>query len=257
MRYDDGYVAYLNGVEVARRNAPSPAVYNSTATTDRRDSDGLLVEDVDISQHIGLLKSSGTNLLAVHALNDVANSGEFLMVAELAEITVNESTPVYFLQPTPGSFNSTPGVQGFLIDEIQLSHPHGFYENSFQLAISAKTAGTTIRYTLNGTEPTATNGTVYTGPLTINKTSTVRARAFKTGMDPSNVETATYLFLDDVVLQSPTGDPSHRIPRVDQHQRTGAELRHGPGHRQQCDLGPSTRSRTEATAIDVDRDEHR
>ena len=44
MRYDDGYVAYLNGVEVARRNAPSPASYNSTATSDRRDSDALLIE---------------------------------------------------------------------------------------------------------------------------------------------------------------------------------------------------------------------
>ena len=36
MRYDDGYVAYLNGVEVARRNVPTPAVYNSTANSDRR-----------------------------------------------------------------------------------------------------------------------------------------------------------------------------------------------------------------------------
>ena len=44
-------------------------------------------------------------------------------------------------------------MQGFLIDEdeIQFSHPHGFYENSFQLTIGAKTQGTTIRYTLNGT----------------------------------------------------------------------------------------------------------
>ena len=29
MRYDDGFVAYLNGVEVARRNAPASLAYNS------------------------------------------------------------------------------------------------------------------------------------------------------------------------------------------------------------------------------------
>jgi hypothetical protein len=32
LRYDDGFVAYLNGWEVARRNAPRPAQWNSTAT---------------------------------------------------------------------------------------------------------------------------------------------------------------------------------------------------------------------------------
>jgi len=34
MRYDDGFIAYLNGVEVARRNAPAAAAWNSTATAD-------------------------------------------------------------------------------------------------------------------------------------------------------------------------------------------------------------------------------
>jgi hypothetical protein len=32
MRYDDGFVAYVNGVEVARRNAPASASFNSAAT---------------------------------------------------------------------------------------------------------------------------------------------------------------------------------------------------------------------------------
>ena len=161
---------------------------------------------------MGLLRTDGVNLLAIHGLNDAVDSDEFLMVAELAEITVDDSAQVYFTQPTPGSFNSTPGVDGFLIDEIQFSQPHGFYDNAFQLSITAATEGTTVRYTLDGTEPTATHGTVYSGPITINQTSTVRARAFKTGLDPSNVATVTYLFLDDVVEQSPTGSPPAGFP---------------------------------------------
>jgi hypothetical protein len=31
-KYDDGFVAYINGVEVARRNAPAAPSWNSTAT---------------------------------------------------------------------------------------------------------------------------------------------------------------------------------------------------------------------------------
>ena len=33
LRYEDGFIAYLNGWEVARRNAPAKAQWNSTATT--------------------------------------------------------------------------------------------------------------------------------------------------------------------------------------------------------------------------------
>ena len=212
MRYDDGYVAYLNGVEIARRNAPAAPAYNSTATVDRKDSDALLVEDVDISQHVGLINSSGINILAVHGLNDAVDSDEFLIIAELADVTVDDSASVYFLEPTPGSFNSTVGVEGFLIDEIEFSHPHGFYDSAFEMSIDAVTDGTSIRYTTDGTEPTATNGFDYTGPITINKTSTIRARAFQDELDPSNVATVTYLFLDDVVRQSPTGTPPSGFP---------------------------------------------
>ena len=212
MRYDDGYVAYLNGTEVARRNAPATVAYHSTASSDRFDDDALLVEDVDISTHIGLLNEGSVNILSIHALNDVVDSDEFLAIAELAEITVNESAGVYFTTPTPGQFNSATGVDGFLIDEIQFSHEHGFYDNAFNLQLNALTAGTTIRYTLDGTEPSSSNGTVYNGSINISATTTVRARAFKNGFDPSNVATATYLFVDDILQQSPTGTPPQGWP---------------------------------------------
>ena len=205
MRYDDGFVAYLNGTEVARRNAPTNVQYNSTAESDRFDSDALLEENIDISDHLNLIMPSQINILAVHALNDAIDSDEFLAIAELAEVTVNDSSPVYFTAPTPGAFNSETGVDGFLIDEIQLSHPHGFYEDAFSLQLNAVTAGTTIRYTLDGTEPTTSNGTIYSSPINVDKTTTLRARAYKNGFDPSNVETATYIFIDDVLTQSPTG----------------------------------------------------
>ncbi|MCP4192858.1 MAG: tandem-95 repeat protein [Planctomycetaceae bacterium] len=212
MRYDDGFVAYLNGVEVARRNAPTNVNYNSIAISDRSDNDALLIEDIDISGQLNLLTANTINVLAIHALNDSIDSDEFLSVTELAEVSVNESAEVYFTEPTPGGFNSATGVDGFLIDEIQFSHPHGFYDAPFQLTINARTANTTIRYTLDGTEPTESNGTVYTSPITISGTTTLRSRAFKNGLDPSNVQTATYLFLEDILMQSPDGNPPAGFP---------------------------------------------
>ena len=205
MRYDDGFVAYLNGVEVARRNAPASVQYNSTALQDRFDDSGLLIEDIDITEHLGLIQGGGLHVLAVHALNDAVDSDEFLAIAELAEITVDDSAEVYFTTPTPGAFNSATGVEDFLIDEIQFSHDHGFYDNAFSLSIDTLTAGVDVRYTLDGTEPTETNGMDYTGAINVSGTTTIRARGFKNGFDPSNIATSTYIFVDDVLQQSPTG----------------------------------------------------
>ncbi|HLP78800.1 MAG TPA: lamin tail domain-containing protein, partial [Candidatus Paceibacterota bacterium] len=38
MKYDDGFIAYLNGVEIARRNSPATPAWNSAATTNHADS---------------------------------------------------------------------------------------------------------------------------------------------------------------------------------------------------------------------------
>lgn len=212
VQYDDGFVAYLNGVEVARRNAPANVPFDSLATTDRAETAAVILEDIDISQHLALLRTNQINVLAIHGLNDAVGSDEFLLSAQLADIDVQPSAPVYFTTPSPGTLNQATGLNDFLIDEITLSHPHGFYDAAFQLTLSAKTAGTTIRYTLDGTEPRANTGLTYTGPITVDRTTTIRARAFKAGVDPSNIETATYLFLQDVLRQSPTGAPPAGFP---------------------------------------------
>src|SRR5262245_40573216 len=46
-RFDDGYIAYLNGVEIARRNAPASPEWNSAATTDRSLTNAVVQETLD------------------------------------------------------------------------------------------------------------------------------------------------------------------------------------------------------------------
>ena len=67
----------------------------------------------------------------------------------------------------------------------------GIYSGPLSVTIGTSTPGATIRYTTNGTDPTAAS-TAYTGPIYISATTTVRARAFAAGMNPSTVNAATY-----------------------------------------------------------------
>ena len=112
---------------------------------------------------------------------------------------------VFFTTPTPGGANSGAGTE--FVADTNFSHDRGFYDAAFDLIITSATPGATIRYTLNGVPPTATTGTVYSGPIRISSTTTLRAAAFRTGFQPSNVDTHTYIFVEDVIRQSPNGAP--------------------------------------------------
>lgn len=117
---------------------------------------------------------------------------------------------VYYPTPTPGAANG-PSVLGFVADTA-FSIKRGFFTAPFQVSITTPTAGATIRYTLDASTPTETNGITYSGPITISRTTTLRARAFLTNYQPTNTDTQTYLFLSDVLTQiypstPPTGWP--------------------------------------------------
>ncbi|MCA9215014.1 MAG: tandem-95 repeat protein [Planctomycetales bacterium] len=108
----------------------------------------------------------------------------------------------YFIDPSPGSANSAP-KSGF-VEDTQFSVDRGFFAEPFQLEITSSTANSTIWYTLDGSVPTDTNGFTYSAPITIARTTSVRAMAMHEDLVPTNVDTQTYFFLDDVVEQSDT-----------------------------------------------------
>ncbi|HUT45804.1 MAG TPA: lamin tail domain-containing protein [Sedimentisphaerales bacterium] len=82
IRYDDGFVAYLNGVEVARRNFNGTPSWNSNASASHSDSAAVLFESIDITAFLDNLRQ-GANLLAIHGLNASTTSSDFLISAEL------------------------------------------------------------------------------------------------------------------------------------------------------------------------------
>ena len=117
----------------------------------------------------------------------------------------------YFDTPTPELANGASGYPGIVADTKFDIH-RGFYESPFDLEISTATTGATIRYTTDMSDPSLTNGTTASPgvPIAITTTTCLRAKAFRAGWLPSNIDTQTYIFLDDVIEQSnnPPGFPS-------------------------------------------------
>jgi hypothetical protein len=227
MRYEDGFVAYLNGVEVARRNAPgspgTPPSYTSVATQPRPDYQAIVAETIDLTPHLGTL-SAGENVLAIHGLNVASGDNDFLLVPELVATTINQTASLrYFRTPTPGSANNAASaVLGFVADTRYVGdplsfHERGLYDAPFDVTLTTDTPGATLVYTTNGSAPSLTNGTqvapadAATSPattLSIATTTTLRVAAFKTGYAPADIDTQTYLFTSQVLNQSGAGLPT-------------------------------------------------
>ncbi len=99
-------------------------------------------------------------------------------------------------------FNAT-GAE--VVQDVEFSVERGFYDTAFELTLSTPSQAAQIRFTLDGSTPKSNTGIVYGGPLTIDSTTVIRAAAFKPYYQDPNVITKTYIFISDVIRQSPYG----------------------------------------------------
>lgn len=103
MKYDDGFIAYLNGTEVARRNvagAPGSLVSFDSVATNRPGAQAVVFQAIDVSAFSGALVP-GENVLAIHGVNSSAFNSDMLILPELVDV------------PKPASAGSVgiPGAQ--------------------------------------------------------------------------------------------------------------------------------------------------
>lgn len=82
MRYDDGFVVWLNGTEIARKNAPLELLWNSQAATIHPDQDAVIYERLLLSGQQNLLRV-GKNVLAIRGLNRPSTSSDMLIQSRL------------------------------------------------------------------------------------------------------------------------------------------------------------------------------
>src|SRR6185369_10931513 len=98
MKYDDGFIAYLNGVVVASRNAPAAPAWNSVATAQHDDAQAIIFEPINISSFLSSLRV-GTNVLAIQGLNSSLTSTDMLIVPELTGSSTTSGDPILLSPP--------------------------------------------------------------------------------------------------------------------------------------------------------------
>ena len=166
-----------------------------------------------------LISASGKNRTHVgageiHTGFKLAASGEYLglFTPELPRAVADELAPAfpvqrndhsygrdnlgtwrYYSTPTPGSPNGNSTILG-LLPPPHVNIPRGFYRLAFDLHFASEDPLATIRYTTNGSEPTSTNGTVYTNSIRVTSTRVIRAAAFRRGYLPSEIITHSYFY---------------------------------------------------------------
>ncbi len=106
--------------------------------------------------------------------------------------------------PDESVADSMSGI-GAPIANLTFNPPSGTtFSGSQNVTISSPTLGVFIRYTTNGTEPSIINGNLYTGPINVVSTTTIKAIAFKSGLTNSPVAVASYTKQDiDYILTRP------------------------------------------------------
>ncbi|TVR18768.1 MAG: T9SS C-terminal target domain-containing protein [Balneolaceae bacterium] len=103
----------------------------------------------------------------------------------------------FFEEPTPGSQNGGERYQQKL-SRPQFSHEGGAITSSIQLILTSP-EGADIYFTLDGSEPIAGQSSRYTGPLPVNRSLMVRARAASDSALESEVKSAIFNYLSPQV----------------------------------------------------------
>ncbi len=112
MKYDDGFVAYINGHEVARRfNNDTPPTWNSYASGQRSDSTCRQYEEFILPvSNLNLVP--GENILAIQGLNRSTSSSDMLILPELkAGVNVVTNPIVMNIKITGQEHNPASGNQ--------------------------------------------------------------------------------------------------------------------------------------------------
>lgn len=98
----------------------------------------------------------------------------------------------YFAAPTPG----LPNGLGLIEDPTVLpavSVPGGTFSDTRIVELSTDIPGATIRYTTNGSAPSAGNGIVYSGPISLNRTTVLKSCVIRPGEEAGPVRAETYI----------------------------------------------------------------
>lgn len=257
--YDDGFVAYLNGVEIGRKWISGTPVWNSAASSTHEAMmfSGGKPEKIALdTAQVRSLLVAGTNTFAIEVHNYTTSSTDLSLIPffsfkvkasqsyfdatpksvittnstdlhtnfkidgegekiylynksngstesiwvkdlasgwSLGRITDGASSWGVFIQPTPGTANTTKAYSTEREPEPGFSVLEGFYTTKQSVGLTTTSLSAEIRYTTDGSEPLPTS-TLYSGtPISITTTKVIRATCFsKTDKLPGRSASNTY-----------------------------------------------------------------
>lgn len=105
----------------------------------------------------------------------------------------------YFAVPTPNAPNGA-GFEG-RVGIPSVSVESGFFDAAFAVSLAPAEPSDSVYFTTDGSVPSALNGTLYTGPVTIDTTTILRVTGVRADFIDSPDTSRTYLFLADVIEQ--------------------------------------------------------
>ena len=196
LQYGDGIVAYVNGQQILAAGVPDNPTWSSVSQGVRFPNDVLEFEEFDIlTQNFPGLLIQGTNVLAIHGLNNHVNNNDFVVVPELIALDwrdVDVNSRRYFYPSTPSQHNGT----GF--DDISspptASVESGVYPSQVSVELLRTGGAGDIRFTRDGTLPTL-DDELYDAPLVLTETTELMARTFEPSNTPSAILSAHYTIL--------------------------------------------------------------
>ena len=155
--------------------------------------------DSDADSHDGTLASgSSNNLLGGDPRFVASGNSDYHLASGSPAINAGTAWAGIGNDLDGAAFAATPSIGCYeyfgvlLVDDPAFSPASGVtFSPTLDVALTCETDAATIRYTLDGTDPTEASAE-YTGPITLSATTTIRARAYKAGMAASDVVGATY-----------------------------------------------------------------
>lgn len=196
VKYADGFTAKLNGSTVAAAAAEGA----------RAKAEALEWAEFDLP---AVAFEAGENTLQITV--DGADGADLLVSAELLWSKAGGDMVYYFPRSTPGAANGLDTKDG-PTPRVAFSEPHGYKTASFSLELTCPDdPSAAIYYTTDGTAPSVRK-TLYTGPISISRTTVVRAAVPNANSVLQLDSSASYLFLSDILTQSgtPTGFPGNK-----------------------------------------------
>ncbi len=150
-----------------------------------------------ITVYVVYSTNSGTSYSLAAPAQTAVSAGtltyEFTTIPSARYAIVTKGANDYTLRVPVVTFYE--GVTGGapVVETPTMSPSTGTYYSAQSVSLSSITDGATIHYTTDGSDPDNTD-TQYTTPIAVSSTTTIKAIAYKTDMDPSSIASATYTF---------------------------------------------------------------